>query len=428
MVEKIEKRDRSHGFLKNIGVLLTGTGIAQILPIAMMPVLTRFYSPEEFGIWAIYVALVAIVSVIVAGRYELAVMMPRTRRKALDVFFLSLVVVLGSSVLLLLVVALFGPMALRGVGYEELGQGLYLVPLGVGLAGALQAFTYWNNRNSNFTVSARAKVVQASGMVLVQLALAVVLPGIGLIVGMVAGSFAAVMYCGWRFWKERNYLLRSCNRRRLCRVARDYSQFPLYSSMGALLDSAALQAPVLFISRLFDTAVAGVFGLTFRALSMPSSLISGALSQVLYQKVVKLCHDGAEGLHLYIFRLFIALCALAVPAVVILHFYGEPIFVFVFGEAWRQAGQLSQILVFAVGIRFAVSPLSSVLLLKGNLRLGFVWQAMYFCTLMLVLWLFRHWDVYRYLAVFAVHELVLYLLYLVFILAGAKRIAAKEVS
>ena len=79
-------------FSKNVLTLVSGTAIAQIIPIAISPVLTRIYTPEEFGIYAIFTSIVIIFSVISNGRYELAIVLPEKDEDAINIFALGLII------------------------------------------------------------------------------------------------------------------------------------------------------------------------------------------------------------------------------------------------------------------------------------------------------------------------------------------------
>lgn len=41
----------------NTGILILGTFIAQLIPIVLSPIFTRIYSPEDFGLFALYSSL-----------------------------------------------------------------------------------------------------------------------------------------------------------------------------------------------------------------------------------------------------------------------------------------------------------------------------------------------------------------------------------
>ena len=69
-------------FGRNVLTLMTGTTIAQAIPIAISPILTRIYTPEDFGVFALYISISTIFAVIVTGRYELAIMLPKKNKDA----------------------------------------------------------------------------------------------------------------------------------------------------------------------------------------------------------------------------------------------------------------------------------------------------------------------------------------------------------
>ena len=90
-------------YARNVITLMTGTAFAQALPIAVSPILTRLYSPAEFGVFAMYLAVASILGVLVTGRYELAILIPKQDRDAIHIAALSAALsVLLSGLLLLL--------------------------------------------------------------------------------------------------------------------------------------------------------------------------------------------------------------------------------------------------------------------------------------------------------------------------------------
>ena len=56
MIKRLKPKSE---FGRNVLTLLTGTTVAQIIPMASMPILTRLYVPEEFGEAHRYVLLLA---------------------------------------------------------------------------------------------------------------------------------------------------------------------------------------------------------------------------------------------------------------------------------------------------------------------------------------------------------------------------------
>ena len=70
---------------ENVLTLMTGTVIAQAIPTAIVPILTRVFTPRDFGLLALYGSIVSILSVVVTGCYELAVRFPKRDDEAKQV-------------------------------------------------------------------------------------------------------------------------------------------------------------------------------------------------------------------------------------------------------------------------------------------------------------------------------------------------------
>ena len=84
----IDKFKTDKNINKNIFILFTGSTLAQLIPIAIAPILTRLYSPEEFGLLAIFISLAAIFSPIASLRYELSILLPKSNSDAKDLAYL----------------------------------------------------------------------------------------------------------------------------------------------------------------------------------------------------------------------------------------------------------------------------------------------------------------------------------------------------
>ena len=73
MFRKIKNRSE---FSNNVITLMTGSTLSYVIPILVSPILTRIYTPDDFGLYAIFLAIISIIGSIVGGRYELAIMLP----------------------------------------------------------------------------------------------------------------------------------------------------------------------------------------------------------------------------------------------------------------------------------------------------------------------------------------------------------------
>jgi O-antigen/teichoic acid export membrane protein len=183
---------------------MTGTTIAQALPIAAAPILTRIYTPEEFGVFAFYFAVVSILAVMATGRYELAIVLPRRKSHAFQLVALSSLISLLISLFFVLIIWLFQDKINNLLGKPELSSWLYFIPLSIFLTGLYQSFYYWFNREKNYNVMAKSRVVQ-SGMMVTSLVIFgwfSKVAGMGLVIGQVIGQVFSVLFMARRFVED----------------------------------------------------------------------------------------------------------------------------------------------------------------------------------------------------------------------------------
>ena len=408
-------------FAKNVLTLMTGTVIAQAVPIAIIPILTRIFTPEEFGLLALYAAFVSVLGVIATGRYEIAIMLPEKHEEARVLLQVSTIVALLISLIISIPLVIWNQDIAKFLGNEDIAPWLYLVPISVFFTGVYQALTYWNNRQKKFKNTAISRVNQSLFQGMTQTGLGFMQVSGGLIWGQFVGIISSITYL---LRKDRSYkvILKETKISSLKQQMNKYKKFPKYGIVGGLCDAGAMQMPVLILTKFYSSTVTGMFSLTFRVLNMPTSIISSAIAQVLFQKVVEISHTAPEKLNSYIIRMFFFLFLLSLPAVPILFIWGDTLFAFVFGEEWGQAGVYAGYLVIAVAIRFAVSPLSAVLGLEQNIKKGVFWQVLYLCTITPTLYFCSSLTVEQFFMAFVIHEVVLYIIYLMLILKGTKAI------
>jgi O-antigen/teichoic acid export membrane protein len=91
-----------NAFARGVSVLVGGTAGAQLITVLAAPLLTRLYSPEDFGLVAVCASLLALIGVISSRRYELAIPLPDDDVEEANVAMLSLLLVAMTTVFQLL--------------------------------------------------------------------------------------------------------------------------------------------------------------------------------------------------------------------------------------------------------------------------------------------------------------------------------------
>ncbi|MCS5582709.1 MAG: oligosaccharide flippase family protein, partial [Pseudomonadales bacterium] len=125
-------------FVRSVSILAGGTAAGQLIVIAASPILTRLYSPEDFGMLAVYGGVLGILGVIASLRYQLAIPLPDTDREALHIVALSLLIVGLMTGIVWLAVVLAGQEFVALLNTPELAEYLWLLPVGLFLVGVFQ--------------------------------------------------------------------------------------------------------------------------------------------------------------------------------------------------------------------------------------------------------------------------------------------------
>ena len=250
MFSKLKIKDESS---RNVIRLVTGTTISYAIPIAMSPILTRIYSPEEFGVFALFMALSSTLGTIINGRYELAIILPEDDKEAFNIAFLGLVIASIFSLFLLIIVILLNQEIATLLGSEDLKYWLYFIPVSVLLVGFYNVLIFSNNRLKKFNDIAKAGIYKAFVLVAIQISIG--LTKGGSIAGLVSGQILSIVFGNIRLLKNVFY---SCNFEadisfsEMKRMALRYYRFPKYSILSGLANTLSTHAVnILDINILF---------------------------------------------------------------------------------------------------------------------------------------------------------------------------------
>lgn len=409
-------------FVRNIATIMTGTVIAQCIPFAMLPILTRLYSPSEFGQLAIFVAIALTIGSLSSLRYELAIVQTHNDYDAASIAVLSFILVTLISLTLLVVIFVFNDFFLTLLGNQDLELWLYFVPLSLLFTGLFKIFNFWHIRKKNFKNLAMSKVNRSFGASITQVGLKFLSKGSGgLILGYIIGELLSLLTVLKKITHEDKKLFLNVKFISIKKNVSTYKNLPKYSSFGVIADNTSSHIPVFFFSKFFDFKVAGFFSLAFKVLNLPITLISGSISEVLYQKISdpKVSFGKLKKL---ITKLTLALILMTAPLMATLFLAGEDLFAFVFGDDWRSAGEFASILVFGFAARFIVNPLSVILTLKRNIKLSFIWQIVNLISIILTLVCFLSFSIEVLVYVLTIQNVISYIFYYKLILIGLNQL------
>lgn len=366
----IKKILPQNAFARGVSVLVGGTAGAQALMVLASPLLTRLYTPEDFGLLAVYSGLLAIFSVVASLRYELAIPLPESNTEAANVLILSLLVVLVMASISGLMVLVAGQEIALALGTPALAKYFWLLPIGVLLAGVYNVFNYWAVRTKVFGDIARTRITQTLSTLAIQL-FGFKLGGTALLFGQAGGQGVGSIRLARSALRHKDFDRWSWPG--VWQTAKRYKQFPIFSTWSALFNTAGTQLPPLMLAALFSTGAAGLYALAHRVLALPMSVIGDAIGKVFFANAAEAYRE--ERLAPLVKSVHGTLAEVAMPASVLLVVAGPELFALVFGENWRQAGELARYMAPWLYMVFVTSPLSTLFLVLERENIGMLFQA-----------------------------------------------------
>jgi len=367
-------------FGRNVVTLMTGTVIAQAIPIAISPILTRLYSPEEFGLFALYMGLAAILSVIVTGRYDQAIMLPVDDDEAANLVVLSVAITVIISLLVLLLIFLTSSNIASALEKPEIEAWLFLLPVTIFLTGIYQTLNYWNNRKKQYKTLAKNRIYQSTTMSIAHIGGGFISgSGIFLIFGDLIGKFTSAFFLALNTFKKDSSSFIDIRKDKQISLAKRYKKFPIFDTGAALANVSSYQIQNILFPIFYGLSSAGFYFLVLRVLQAPLSLISASLTDVYKQKLTD-PKTTKDDLKRYYKKMFVFLFSIGLPLLVVFMLIGEELFSLAFGSEWRIAGEYAIILAPMFFIRFIASPLSYFLYLKEKPEIDMLGNVAFFIS------------------------------------------------
>lgn len=343
--------------VKNFLTVSTGVVFGQALSLLAMPVISRYYSANSFGVFGTFLSIASILSSLATLQYGVALMLPKRDTEAANVFILGALSVACITVIISIFLIIFPGMSLSLMKAPKNTFMLILLPLYVLFNGTNQMLIGWSVRRSQFRQNSISQVVRSLTVNSVQIAAAPVLPSGGtLTTGAMLGEFGSSINLGYVFWKtERRFFQRCFSTSWMKHLAKSYYDFPAFSTPQNLLNAVSQGLPILLLGHYFGIEVAGLYAFGIRLVQAPMNLLLTPLRQVLFQKFCEVQNQGLRIMPIYQKSTLGLLAFIILPMIAGIMFF-PALFALIFGENWRQAGEFARWLLLWHAVGFCNIP------------------------------------------------------------------------
>jgi teichuronic acid exporter len=384
----------------------SGNILAQAIALLSMPILSRIYSPEHFGILSIFSQAVFAFSIVLTARFEYLLMVPADKHEA--IWIVRAVVSIGGIqaffwTILFLIFSDSEPARKLG----GISEWLWLLPITAWILSCSVALQHAIQRYGTFKVSGSSEVIGRCAYVLSALTGSLALPNpIGLMLSTLLNGVAKL---GWLLRERTQLGVIHLHPRRLESIPRGLLALSLSTSFSNLMVALTGLAPLLFIGKYFGADEVGQYGLVISTLFLPSAIIGQAIGHAYYKQASQNWHAGT-GLTPLLLVTSKNILRISIPLYIGLSIISPFLYQLIFGASWRQAGEIASILCLAAGCGLLSTPVDRTsLVLKVWWYLS-TWQLLRaIATLAIIYWsISKGWAFERFVVAISINLAIFY--------------------
>jgi O-antigen/teichoic acid export membrane protein len=375
-------------FGKNILTLSSGTALAQIIPFLFYPIIARIFSPADFGLLATVTAIFVLMTGFASGRYELGILVTKTKQDAANLA--GLAIVLSFFVIIIIYVFLqffFADILNERLHEPQLNKWLFVCPLAAFSLIIFNTYNEWCVRNAYFKKLAINKITNSSAITAGKLFLGIVkIFSQGLVIGDLIGRMFSAGACIFRAVQKDAEAIKGISIGQMRKLSKKYVEFPKYIMPGRFLNEVGKQFPIFFLGYYFSSIEVGYFSITMLVLYAPISMISFAIRDVFRQRANEDFKNTGNCRNIFL-QLLKRLSLIAAIGSIVLILFMPIIFSVFLGEQWTTAAYYAQILTIPILLSFISNPLFDVLIIVNKLKINLLWQIYYTAISLLSLWI-----------------------------------------
>ncbi|MDV3350375.1 hypothetical protein D0962_27995 [Leptolyngbyaceae cyanobacterium CCMR0082] len=362
-------------------VVAKANALVQGLVLATTPMLTRLYSPADFGVVALFSSSLNLLLAFSTWRFEWSIPNTKSKGQAASLIFLGFLVLSGISTTLLMLLMFFDSKLTLWEGFEALGAFIILLPFALIGGGFHQLMHAWYIRETQLTAVARSKVTQRLGATVINLAGGLAnLGALGLISGAIASVWLGIGVLLQQAKGLKESLLNLSYKRIQISFLRFWQESTLSTGV-AIANAASLTAVPVLLAQYYSATEIGWYALMNRLALTPVSLFTTAIGQSFWSEAAILVKQDRLSLRYLYLKSTKTLSLLAIPITIVCLL--GPFFVGrLFGsEDWQPAGLVLAALAPMLLGQVIVSPLSHLVVHRKQ-HWQFIWDV---CRLIMII-------------------------------------------
>lgn len=351
-------------FLKNVFILSSATLISYIIYAISLPVLSRLYSPDDFGIYGTLISISSLLVLISSLRYETAIPLTKNLNEAFKLFVLSFLILFFFIILLFTIYFLSYFFLPNLESQIFLNNNIYLIISFVFLSGSYVIINFFLLRLKDFKFLAKIKLLEFFFRFIFQILL-VSFNYIGLFVGYLISLIIPIVLFFHKhiYSKKKKYLVKN-----LKTIGLKYKIYPKFSTLESIANELGNYLPTIFFLPFFGSSYAGYYFFSVTIMSIPSSFVSQSINRVFYSLAAK---KNQKNLKIFVSKISENIIKLIFPTFFVVLFSLKDVVPFVFGEKWIISGTFCTYMCVWFYFKIIYNSLDNTVNLKKKIKEDF---------------------------------------------------------
>lgn len=342
------RRLKSNMFWRSVAILVSGTAIAQIIGIITTPIVSRLYPPSAFGEYTIIISTSTIILNIVTLGLNSAIMVPSKDEECNEIFMVNFLTMLILTTIIFVGMVLISPVIKFFNSNNDYIISCILVYIFVIINNLRGLLSIYVNRKKLNKVLFFNALIGSLVTLFVTIPMGVIkMENSGLIIAGILGSVACIVQMLYHV----NPFGKIPSKITFKKIFNQYKDFILFQYPANFLDNFAIQLPTQMLSINFGNINLGSYSMCEKLLGIPSRFIGSPINTIYFRTVTEYKEQNKD-FGDFTFSLVSKVMIISILPIIIIIFWGEPLFEIILGEMWREAGKLASFLIFQYVLMF----------------------------------------------------------------------------
>lgn len=367
--------------LTNTIKMSVGNILMYLLPFIVTPILTRLYSPKDFGEWGIFSGFISIASVGLLLCMENAIIKAKDQRETSVISLLCLVIGLSLTAVISI---LFITGRYYNIKFFATFPDTHLLFLYLICYVVYTIIFNIANKAEMYNYLSFYSVVQGGSQAVFRILFG--LFPIFLFNGLIAGTvmaqillvlFLSIVVFGIKKWKP----IVQIKFEELACTIRKYKNFIIFDTPSNILSFAAFNLPIIILSEYFNKEEIGCYSIILQLLLIPMSFIGSAMGKVYYQQ---LCKQSISESHIKESTSIVIRITMLISIIpmLVLALGGDRLLPLFLGQQWQKTSSIALCLSLWSFPIILTQPLLPIFKYTNKLQVLFAYESVYsFCAI-----------------------------------------------